>query len=104
MFVHHIDAGSQPVLYSRFKYLFASGTFVMARLAASYFKSRLVLRAAAYKLIASVMYSASGKFPGYCLPVLTASTNNGSACAPCCTWFLLSVAELGLSIFTPEMI
>src|SRR6266404_1008020 len=101
----HIVAGSQPVLYSRFKYLFASGTLVIVRFAASYFKRRFVLNATAYKFTASVRCSASEKLPGYCLPVLHASTNNGKASEVCCTWFRLSMFALtGLSIFLPEII
>ena len=54
-----MDAGSQPVLYSLSSYLFASGTLVIFTLQRSYFNKRPVLNATAYKLIASVIYSAS---------------------------------------------
>src|SRR5487761_2000594 len=98
-------AGSQPSLYARDKYLFASGTLVIITFAASYCNIRLVLSATAYKLIASVRGSASEKLPGYCFPVLHASTNNGNAWEVCCTWLLVSVFALaGLSIFFPEII
>ena len=46
---------------------------------ASYLNNLCVLNAAAYKLTASVKYSASEKLPGYCLRVLHAWTNNGNA-------------------------
>jgi hypothetical protein len=55
--------GSQPVLYSRARYLLASGTFVICLLAASYFNKRPALNEAAYKLTASVSASASTKLP-----------------------------------------
>src|SRR6266487_5799558 len=101
----YMDAGSHPDLYSRDKYLFASGTLAMVRFAASYFKRCFDLNATAYRFTASVKYSASEKLPGYCLPVLQASTNNGKACEVCCTWFRLSLFALAsLSIFVPEII
>src|SRR5258705_12781008 len=74
-------------------------------LAASYLNNLFALNEAAYKLTASVRYSASEKLPGYCLPVLQASTNNGKAAEVCCTWFRVSVFALaGASIFLPEII
>src|SRR6185312_1617096 len=68
--------GSQPVLYSRDKYLFAFGILVICLLAASYFNKCPDRKAIAYKLMASVSASASMKLPGYCLPLLQESANN----------------------------
>src|SRR6185436_10264224 len=72
-------SGSHPFLYSRFNHLLASGTLVIVSFDASYFNNLFVLNARAYKLIASVIGSASRKLPAYCLPVLQASTNCGKA-------------------------
>src|SRR5260221_8969396 len=100
-----IVAGSHPALYSRLRYLFASGALVIVVFAASYFNNLLLLNATAYKFTASVICSASLKLPGYCFPVLHASINFGKASEVSCTWFRLSVFTLtGASIFLPEMI
>src|SRR5450432_4272618 len=103
---HYMEAGSHPVLYSLSRYLFASGTFVIFKVAASYFNKWPVLNATAYKLMASVMCSASEKLPGYCFPVLQASVNNDNAAVVLSTWLRASAATApaGASIFLPEMI
>src|SRR5207244_4367467 len=89
--------------YSRLKYLFASGTLVIFRLAASYFNKRFDLNAAAYRFTASVRYSASEKLPGYWLPVFTALTNRDNAFDARCSSFPVSVFAV-FSIFLPDII
>ena len=71
--------GPNPARYSRFRYLFASGTLVICLPAASYFNKRPALNEAAYKLTASVRNSASLKLPGYCFPLLQESANKVKA-------------------------
>jgi len=64
MFQFQILSGSHPFLYSRDKYLLASATLVIFRLAASYFNVFPDFSATAYKLMASVIGPASVKLPG----------------------------------------
>src|SRR5579863_302258 len=100
-----MDARSQPVLYSLSSHLFASGTLVIFTLAASYFNVRPVLKDNAYKLIASVICSASVKFPGYCFPVLQALINSARLAATLSSWVgFLSFTLVGMSSFLPEII
>src|SRR5258708_8917083 len=100
-----MDARSQPDLYSLSSHLFASGTLVIFPLTASYFNVRPVLNDSAYKLIASVICSASVKLPGYCFPDLQASINRDNAAAVLYSVLgPLSFAFVATSIFFPQIL
>src|ERR1035438_8144795 len=82
----HTDSGLQPLRYSRERYLLASATLVILRLAASWYKRWRVRSATAYRFTASEIPPACRKLPSDCAPPLQAAAHWRSPGESCPGW------------------